>query len=238
MAEDWKTKYARREPTTDPVVKQYAPKSKRYDVQVYNDPEATKRYARFSWDKNPPRRGSKSTMLNGFRWNLAWLPDLSYPTESTESSKAKTFLLETEEYGLYFEVKIGNKSVNIAPKGVYKAAGIRADDYVSLDSEMAMEISDLNRGDVYKTVLDPLGEYDTAYPEDWGSEHRDEIQKHGGVVWFYPKKKNQFSNSEGPVFWDKIFKEFKKIVLKKHKAGESTSHKIALDWEAVYGKGK
>ena len=88
---DWKIKYARKEPAADPILKKYAPEAKRYDVQVYNDPEATKPYGRFSWDQHPPKKNQKSVVLNGYRWELKWLPDLV-----EGMTKAKEFLILVE----------------------------------------------------------------------------------------------------------------------------------------------
>jgi hypothetical protein len=70
------TLFARREPTTDDVVKRYAPNAKRFDVVLYSDRELTQRVAVFSWFGTPPRTGQKSTMLNCFRYALTWMPRL------------------------------------------------------------------------------------------------------------------------------------------------------------------
>jgi hypothetical protein len=120
----------------------------------------------------------------------------------------------------YSEVKVGNKDIYVASEDAFKKAQLRPEkDYVKLKGDLAMMISNINRGDVYKAVLDPIGgEYDTAYPQDWANENREELLKRGGAVWLYPKgHKNKFREDVGPVFWDTIMDEFKKMVLQKYK---------------------
>lgn len=75
--EEWRVKYARREPSTDSILKKYAPGEKKFDVQVYSDQEATKKYARFMWDQKRPKKSDKKVMINGYPWELQWLPDLT-----------------------------------------------------------------------------------------------------------------------------------------------------------------
>lgn len=69
------TVYARREPTTDAVILQYAPTSarKKHDIVIYRDKAATEIKARFSWYLNRPRQNQKTVMLNCCRWNLEWI---------------------------------------------------------------------------------------------------------------------------------------------------------------------
>ena len=68
--------YARKEPTTDDVLKKYAPNAKRYDVCLYKDEAATELYARYTWFSTPkPNKRTKTVSLNSVRWALIWLED-------------------------------------------------------------------------------------------------------------------------------------------------------------------
>lgn len=47
------------------------------DVVVYRDEALTDQFARFTWDlSNKPRLGQITVILNCYRWNLQWMPDL------------------------------------------------------------------------------------------------------------------------------------------------------------------
>ena len=71
------TLYARYEPTTDSVALAHGVKGKR-DVCLYEDREATIPKARFPWHHSgKPTKASKQCMLNCYKWNLEWLPDIS-----------------------------------------------------------------------------------------------------------------------------------------------------------------
>jgi len=75
---DWQVKYARFEPTTDSLIRSFKQVWDKLDVQVYDDPQATKKYGRFMWDdSNKPRKGQSSVVMNGYKWNLQWLPNLA-----------------------------------------------------------------------------------------------------------------------------------------------------------------
>lgn len=68
------TLYARREPSTDPVLKTYAPGSKRNDVVFYRDAACTRPYGRWAWHVSPaPNRRRRSIVLNCFRWAVVWV---------------------------------------------------------------------------------------------------------------------------------------------------------------------
>jgi len=70
-------KYARKEPTTDDVVKKYGQPEKVYDVQLYDDRAAKHPYARFVWNSSAkPTRRNKRVVVNCFTWTLKWLPDI------------------------------------------------------------------------------------------------------------------------------------------------------------------
>lgn len=69
------TLYARREPTTDTVLRRHAPRSKRCDVVFYTDAACTRVYARWVWHYSPPTRRRQSVSLNCYRWRLVWLPN-------------------------------------------------------------------------------------------------------------------------------------------------------------------
>lgn len=69
-------KYARKEPTTGDVVKQYGQPGKVYDVQLYDDRAAKCPYARFVWSSSgKPTRRNKKVTVNCFTWELHWLKD-------------------------------------------------------------------------------------------------------------------------------------------------------------------
>jgi len=70
------TLYLRREPTTDPVFLRYG-KGRKWDVCYYGDAAATKFKARCNWYyRSKPKRNHKTTMLDCYRWDVVWLPDL------------------------------------------------------------------------------------------------------------------------------------------------------------------
>ncbi len=67
------TLYARKEPTTDPILKSHG-EDKRQDTVIYADRACTQLKARFSWlFSGMPRRGQKLVTLNCFRWHLEWV---------------------------------------------------------------------------------------------------------------------------------------------------------------------
>lgn len=66
-------KYARRERTIDAVLIKNAPRWKRYDVQIYDDPECKKPSARFMWNERKPKKTAKTIDLKGLRWDLVWI---------------------------------------------------------------------------------------------------------------------------------------------------------------------
>ena len=69
-------RYARKEPTTDDVVKKYGQPDRVYDVQLYHDKAAKKQYARFVWySRGKPTRRNKFVTVNGYRSMIEWLPD-------------------------------------------------------------------------------------------------------------------------------------------------------------------
>lgn len=67
----WPTKYWRREPTTDDVLRKYAPKARRFDTVFYNDRYGRHVYARRPWHHSghPTRRSTHYTLFC-FRWRL------------------------------------------------------------------------------------------------------------------------------------------------------------------------
>lgn len=72
------TLFARREPTTDPILRAMAPKARRSDVQVYRDADATQPVGRFPWNySNKPRSKQRRVTLNCARYALQWLAPLS-----------------------------------------------------------------------------------------------------------------------------------------------------------------
>lgn len=76
------TLYARREPTTDPVVRQYAPESKRRDVCLYQDRECSVLRARIPWHHANCPRTRRTITLNCYRWRLEWLPAVDHQEET------------------------------------------------------------------------------------------------------------------------------------------------------------
>lgn len=71
------TIYARYEPTTDAVARQYAPQQRWTDLVVYHNAAATQLYARRML-VTPARSGQTPTLtINGFRWPVQWLPALN-----------------------------------------------------------------------------------------------------------------------------------------------------------------
>lgn len=70
--------YLRREPTTDRVLREFHPDTKKRDVVAYRDPECSQPYARWSWwYRNNPTRAYKRVTLNCWTWRVVWLPDLA-----------------------------------------------------------------------------------------------------------------------------------------------------------------
>lgn len=71
--------FARREPTTDDVVRKYASAvaATAQDVQVYKDEACTVPFCRFRWDSaSRPTRRNKRVTINCWVWGLVWLPAL------------------------------------------------------------------------------------------------------------------------------------------------------------------
>ena len=67
------TKYARKEPTTDPITLKYCPETKKQDVVFYSDLDAKTRYMIWRWDANPPTKRNKYVTLNCSKWRLVWI---------------------------------------------------------------------------------------------------------------------------------------------------------------------
>ncbi len=63
---------AKRVPTNDPVLKQYAPNHKRFDV-IFFRPGSKIEFARWTWDHNPPTRRNRYVTLNGYRYRITWI---------------------------------------------------------------------------------------------------------------------------------------------------------------------
>lgn len=76
------TLYARKEPTQDSVLHQYAPGVQRFDVVFYKDRSGSDRYATWEWFKTPPRLGQRTVTLNCYRWNVVWLDSLRTKSEA------------------------------------------------------------------------------------------------------------------------------------------------------------
>lgn len=80
------TLFARHEPTTDPICKQYLPPAlltKATDVQLYRDSACTQPAARYRFGMTRPTRSYKTVMHNCWRFALEWLPPLGVsPTNS------------------------------------------------------------------------------------------------------------------------------------------------------------
>lgn len=68
---DYLTKYARKEPATDALLKKVP--FKRINVQIYNDKECKKPYARFMWYQKKPKFRARTIVINCFRWALVWV---------------------------------------------------------------------------------------------------------------------------------------------------------------------
>lgn len=68
------TLYARKEPTTDDVLKSFAPNAKKFDVAIYSDKQAQNKKCVFRWDlSNKPTRRNKYVVINCFRYKLEWI---------------------------------------------------------------------------------------------------------------------------------------------------------------------
>lgn len=72
------TLFAREEPTTDDVLRQYAPEAKRLDTVFYEDSACQVPYARIPWHHRGRPRKRRSVVLNCFRWNLQWVSPLAF----------------------------------------------------------------------------------------------------------------------------------------------------------------
>lgn len=71
------TLYARREPTTDTVCKQYLPPKllkAATDIQLYYDPDCTRPAVRYRYGMRRPTRSSRTVVHNCNRYALEWLP--------------------------------------------------------------------------------------------------------------------------------------------------------------------
>lgn len=74
------TVYAKREPTTDPILNDPTadlmlnhPKGKQ-DVQIYRDRECKTPFVRFLWwQKSKPDRRYRYITLNCYKWRLRWI---------------------------------------------------------------------------------------------------------------------------------------------------------------------
>lgn len=68
------TLYARKEPSTDEILKQHAPNAKKFDVVIYRDNQAQDKSCVFRWDlSNKPTRRNKYVTVNCFRYKLQWI---------------------------------------------------------------------------------------------------------------------------------------------------------------------
>lgn len=68
------TLYAKREPTSDDILKKYAPNAKKFDVVIYSDKEGQNKKCVFRWDlSSKPTRRNKYVMINCFRYKLEWI---------------------------------------------------------------------------------------------------------------------------------------------------------------------
>lgn len=68
--------FMRREPSSDSVLKQYAPGLKKNDVVVYRDRGMKERFGHFPWHySNRPNKRSRTVTLNCYKWAAVWLPD-------------------------------------------------------------------------------------------------------------------------------------------------------------------
>ncbi len=68
------TIYARKEPSTDEILKRYVPNAKKFDVVLYADKEATIKKGTYRWDlSNKPTRRNKFVNFNCFRYRLKWI---------------------------------------------------------------------------------------------------------------------------------------------------------------------
>jgi len=138
--EEWQVKYARMEPSTDSTLKKYAPGEKKFDVQVYDDPEATKKYGRFMWDQSSkPKKSQKKVTMNGYNWQLQWLPDM---TEQKDGGEHLWIRLgdsdDYEDYGDDIQAlagylqEVGIKEIDRWVEKGFEASGFGGHNYVSL----------------------------------------------------------------------------------------------------------
>lgn len=68
------TLYARKEPSTDEILKRYAPNAKKFDVVIYSDAQAQRTKCVFSlYLSNKPTRRNKYVTINCFRYKLEWI---------------------------------------------------------------------------------------------------------------------------------------------------------------------
>lgn len=68
------TIYARKEPSTDEILKTYAPNAKKFDVVLYGDKAGTIKKGTFRWDfSSKPTRRNKFVNFNCFRYRLEWI---------------------------------------------------------------------------------------------------------------------------------------------------------------------
>jgi len=65
--------YARQDPTTDEVLKEYSPKAKRFDTVFYKDKKATKFYCRWPWHYSNRPVSRKRVTLNCYNWQIVWI---------------------------------------------------------------------------------------------------------------------------------------------------------------------
>jgi hypothetical protein len=102
------TLYARQEPSKDPILLEYAPKTKRYDTVFYRDPDCKDLYCIWEWDKRPPR-SRKTVTLNCCTYAVEWLPRKRYTTayvvKLESANKAMTkhleLILELSDHNSY-----------------------------------------------------------------------------------------------------------------------------------------
>lgn len=67
------TVFARKEITIDDYIKQYSPKAKKFDIQIYKDRTCKQSYARFMWYQRKPIMSSKTVTINCYKWRLIWI---------------------------------------------------------------------------------------------------------------------------------------------------------------------
>lgn len=76
MGMNLSTLFARKEPTTDKVLRVVSPAAKKMDTVLYRDLEGISIAARIPWHfkSTTPKRGQRTIVFNCARFRLAWLP--------------------------------------------------------------------------------------------------------------------------------------------------------------------